>query len=275
MSKILPCPSFAALSFLLLLTTTPALADDSPSGIWPASEAPEISDPTSQRILDLHLKARGGADRLRNLHTLVFQGQLKEGRDEFQLTQYHAAPLSLRTETRRDHLGWQYLTATVATPDSAWSRELLPNPRKPQSLSDSQHRQLLLEAALPFLFLDHQKKGHRFRYKGKVRFAGKEAYLLHGYLAFGLRIEVHFDAQSFHVLNYRHPFPVANKQILVNRLPVGLRKMDGLWFETGYDFRHKGSSLRHLSFSEIYPNRALPSSSFQRPHRSSIHLGPQ
>lgn len=262
------------LACLLLLFLPVATAADSPAGIWPASEPPAASDSTSLRILDLHLKARGGAERLRSLHTVVLQGQLKEGREQWQLSQFHASPRSLRTETRRDHLGWQYQTVTVATPDSAWSRERLPHPQKPRSLSDFQHRLLLLEAALPFLFLDHQQKGHRFRYKGKVRFAGKEAYRLHGYLAFGLQIEVHFDAQTFHVLNYRHPFPVANKQILVNRLPIGLRKLDGLWFETGYDFRHKGNSLRQLSFSEIHPNRALPQNPFQRPQSSSIRLGP-
>lgn len=266
------CPP--ACLFLLCFATALS-ASESSKGIWPASEVPDSSDSTSLRILNLHLKARGGPEKIRLVSTLILRGRLQEGRESFDLTRYHARPASLRSERRRDHLGWQYHTVTVVTPESGWSQAVLPETDRPGTLSDDDHRRWLLEARLPFLLLHPDQQGHRFVYKGKVRFAGKEAYLLHGFLASGTQLDVHIDAETFHVLNYRHPFRIAGKKVLVDRMPLGLRRIDGVWFESGYDFRVKGESLRRIEFTEIIPNHALPAKAFQRPRSSSITLTPE
>lgn len=264
--------SFCRLSFALLLLLGPLLSLDAKSGIWPSSKIPAATDETSARILALHLEARGGENPLWLVRSLRLRGTLKEGRRDFSITRTYRAVEALHETRERQHLGWTYRSYRATDGNEAWERDLLPKRAPARKVTGLERDLLLFEAALPFLFLNYEEKGHRFVYRGEVRFAGHEAYLLHGYLAWGMEIDLHIDRTTFHILNYRHPVLVAGEKVLADRMPLGLRKENGLWWESGYDFRIRGDSFRSVRYSSFTIDPDPEPQLFRPPESSGVWL---
>ncbi|NBD37052.1 MAG: hypothetical protein GVY10_00590 [Verrucomicrobia bacterium] len=267
--------SLARLSPVLFLLFGLLFSADGKSGIWPSSKIPPATDKTSARILALHLASRGGENPLWLVRSLRLEGTLQEGRRDFSITRTYRAVEALHETRERQHLGWTYRSYRATDGSAAWERDLLPERTSMHKVSGLERDLLLLEAALPFLFLNYEEKGHRFVYRGEVRFAGRDAYLLHGYLAWGMEIDLHIDRKTFRILNYRHPVRVAGEKVLADRMPLGLRKENGLWWETGYDFRIRGASFRTVRYTAFVLNPELPPELFRPPESSGVWLRKQ
>ncbi len=245
---------------------------DGKDGIWPSSKIPAATDETSAKILALHLEARGGESALWLVRTLRLTGTLKEGRREFSITRAYRSVDALHETREREHLGWTYRSLRATDGSAVWRRELLPKAKPPENVTGLARGLLLLEGSLPFLFLNYEEHGHRFVYRGKVRFAGREAFLLHGFLVWGMEIDLHIDRKTFHVLNYRHPVLIGGKKVLADRMPIGLRKENGIWWENGYDFRIRGESFRTTRYKSLAINPKLAPDLFRIPEVSRLWL---
>jgi hypothetical protein len=256
--------SLSAVGCLLLL---PAIhAQDAPKpGLWPAADKPAESDATSLKIIDLNLKARGGAKGLSKIKTLAVEAELIEGKQDYQLQIHHASPDRIRVETTRRHLGDDYITVTAFDGATAWRQETVPEKKNPGRLGGLEQHLLELDAALPFLLAEAREAGTVFIYKGKERFAKRDVYVLHGWLESGFQLDVLIDAESFHVINYRHAFRIGGKEVLVDRAPTGLTRLNGLWFDKGYVFRLGGKAFRELAFDSIKANVLPPEDAFTEP----------
>lgn len=241
-------------------------AQDAPKpGLWPAVAKPAESDSTSLKIIDLNLKARGGEKALRKVRTLSMEAELIEGKSDFQLSIHQVAPDRIRVETTRRHLGDDYITVTAFDGTTAWRQKTLPELKKPGRLGGLDQHLLELEAALPFLLLEAESAGHVFAYRGKERFAKRDTYVLHGWLKNGFQLDVLVDAESFHVINYRHAFRIGGKEVLIDRAPSGLTRVENLWFDKGYVFRLRGKAFRKLAFTDIEANTLPPENAFTEP----------
>lgn len=255
-----------SLGFLLSLAPCQSFAQEAAEADpWPESVAPESSDANSIRLIDLHLKARGGAAQLAAVEAVRFSGTIEEGIIERDLEALVTRSGEMRLEWRRFHLGYDYLTVLANNGNQAWSRELLPEKRVPQKLAGQQLRHFRFLAGLPFLFLDHAAKGHLFAYKEKATYAGRPAYVLHGWLAGGMEVDIFIDAETFHVLNYRHPYRIGSETILVDRTPTALRREGGLWWESGYRIHVRGKAFERIHYSAINPDAEIPPEAFSLP----------
>lgn len=271
------CPFFLlSFTFSILISTFGYSQGDSSaqnsSGIQRSSPTPETTDKTSLKIINLHLSARGGKEALRNIQNLVFLGEESQGQNEFNIRMVMAPPGKVFIEKTRDHLGWKYLTIKGTDGNQAWSQEILPDERNPEPLNPKDSAMVMLEAELPVLFAYWEQQGHVFKYLGESEISNRKAYKIRGFLSNGLNVDFYFDQKTFQLLNYKLEDDFAGKTNLVNRMPTGLRKIEGVWFETGYNFRIEGKSYRKVKFNEMRVNQPIEDTNFSMPKKREIWL---
>jgi hypothetical protein len=250
-----------SLAAILPVTAQEAATDD------PSTEVarPAETDQTSEKIIHLHLRARGGLKALRQSPQITMKGELVEGYQDYKLLVTLDAPGRIRVETTRRHMGDDYVIVTASDGSNAWRQETIPERKNPTKIKGLDKQLLELDAMLPFLFWDHKSAGHVFTYKGKDTFAKREAYLLGGRLGNGIEIEVLFDSKSFHIINYRHLYRIGGKEIQIDRAPAGLARIGDTWWEKGYVYRLRGKSFREINYDRIEPAGPPPQDSFTEP----------
>ena len=256
----------------LACVSSPVLAQEQSieeyTGPWPQylNKKPESCDATSLKLINLHLMARGGAEALSNVSTLKLEGVLLEGKVDSEISFFCHSDGETQMLTNRFYRGDDYIVASSIGQGASWRQNLSPEKASPRRLGGLDESLLRLNGWLPWLFIDPDGSGHVFAYQGTKTFAGKEAYLIHGWLANGMQIDVLFDAKSFHIVNYRHVFSIAGKQVVVDRMPTGLTRSSDVWWETGYSFRLRGKTFRNLTYETVTANAPLAERLFEMPN---------
>ncbi len=246
------CIKHLPLIALLLIPVPELLSQEATAqSPWPAMEQPETTDATSRKIIDLHLKARGGPASLKSFKGLKVTGELIEGKLDYQLEAVYRPPESLIVKTTRRHLGDDHVRAMATVGSSAWQQTMLPKRKLPGPMGGDEKDFLDMDAVIPFMFFQTDTDGHVFSYRGEVTFSGRKAYVLHGWLSNGHRVEALFDAETFHVINYRQVYRIGNARVIIDRVPMGLVRVDDTWWEKGYDFRLRGKTFRKISYEEV------------------------
>jgi hypothetical protein len=240
--------------------------------VQPEPEAPASTDATAQRIIDLHAQARGGWDNLRKMETLRLGGKLVTGTQEYRIRWWRARPHFLRVEQFQQRLGWDYETVWIVRQDKVWQQERLPEQKNPVAIEDDTAKLWQIEADLLGPLLNWRERGHVFTYGGESKVLGRPSYHLVGHLRDGSRIGYDIDQQTFLVLNMRTWDYFAGRRMAVDRMPTGVRRVNGIWVETGYDYRVGGESYKRVDFEEIAVNQQLEPALFAEPSVREIWL---
>jgi hypothetical protein len=254
-------------SLILLKFQVAVLAQDAEteSGPWPELKKPDVSDATSLKIIGLHLKARGGEANLARISSIRTSGELMEGQQDYRIESIHKSPDALILKSTRTHMGDDYVAVTATDGRVAWRQELTPKRKNPTPLSSNDRLAIETDAMLPFLFLEAVRSGHTFASRGEEKYGGNKTYVLHVWLKNGQEIEAMFDATSFHVINYRQSYRIGSRDTIVDRTPVGMNKIDGTWWDSGYDYRIMGKTFRKVRYKSISPTAAPKPDAFQQP----------
>lgn len=265
--------STLAFVMLLSLPVTSVTAQEAIANpFWPGLIKPEQTDATSSKIIDLHLKARGGRKAIEALRSIRFQGRLFEGRKDFKIEAIHIPSGAAHFEIFYDHMGDEYRTVKASDGKVAWQRKVLPEKERPSIITGEEGKLLDLDARLPFLFLDHTGQGHVFTYTGEKEFLGRPAYVIHGWLSSGLQVDILFDKESFQILNYRHLFKIGGKEVLVNLTPSKLKRLENVWWETEHKMNYRGKTFRRITCERMKANVPVEDSLFAQPEIREIWL---
>ena len=252
----------------VILSLSPVIAlsqDNANTGPWGNSPKPEVSDDTSLKIIDLHIKARGGQDALLAVKGIRMDGLLVEGVKDYKIEALYRRPNVLMLKSTRTHMGDDYIKISVTDGTDTWTQSLFPKKQKPVLLSNSDKEALEIDARLPHLFLDAVSSENIYAYKGETKFSGKKVYVIRIWLNNGSQIEALFDSQSFHIINYRQTYKIGPRTVLVDRVPIGLKRVNDTWWEEGYDFRLGGKSFRKISYKKVFFTDLPPMSMFKKP----------
>jgi hypothetical protein len=255
----------AALAVLGAVAPLLLAQDAEPTSPWPILDKPGLSDETSRKLIDLHLKARGGVEALKAVKSLSMKGKLFEGQKEYNIEGLYTHDGAARFEVYYQQRGFEHRTIKATDGKLGWQRKVLPEKQLPSSIGGDDARLLDLEARLPFLFLDYFENEHVFVYRGKLPYLGRVAYVVHGWLASGMQIDVYFDEKTFQILNYRHTYKIAGKEVIVNLTPSKLKKSAGVWWEMEYKMNYEAKTFRRISFSRIETNVEFEKSLFAQP----------
>lgn len=237
------------------------------TGPWPQYQnlKPEATDATSLKLMQLHVMARGGDQAFRNANSLKMEGVLLEGKVDSKLTISCLRDGAAQVLTNRFFRGDDYIVVNATDKVASWRQNLSPEKGLPRRIGGLDERLLRLDGWLPWLLLDPGASGHVFSYQGQKKFAEKDVYLIHGWLANGMQIDVLLDAKTFLIVNYRHVFSIGGKEVVVDRLPTGLTRSENVWWESGYSFRMRGKIFRKVTYEEVAANVSLAESMFKMP----------
>lgn len=228
------------------------------------------TDSHAERILNLHQQARGNEHNLRNVQSLRLRGNLEFGSHRYQYEVFKAFSSRMIRDWSRNYQGWHFHQRIGCSRTEAWEQSLLPETRNPQDLEGTAALLVRQEADILGPLIFYREKGHRFYYKGVSRIGDRPAYHLEGILANGQRIGVDIDQQTFHLLNKTMTIYHDGLTVKVDRLPLGLRRVDGVWWETGFDYRQSHGSLRRVQFETIEVNPEFDPFDFVRPPNREI-----
>jgi len=241
-------------------------------GIQTQPVKPPETDKTSKRIIALHWKARGGLGPWREVESIRLPGKKKEGQKDFKMTWLKQAPNRLRIESERDYLGWKYQTVFVVNGEEIWQQEISPESRNPSNVPGQLARRLRWNADFHTPLADYESDRHAFTYRGKGEIAGRPAFIIEGHLDYNFKVFYFFDTKTFQILNYRFTDYFAGQAMKVDCMPTGLKRVEGIWFETGYDFRVNGRSYRKVEIEYFELNPDLPEKAFVKPVPREIWL---
>lgn len=265
---------FALVIFVLSGCWGSAAAQDmsTVSGITIEEPVAPESDATAARIVDLHLKARGGEDKLRAIQAYRLKGHVSEGIREYEVTHYFRAPAKYRRETFREELGWKYLTVFATDGEHVWRQEIKPELKPAWIVEEDAKDEALPESFLLDQLIDWKEKGHHLIYAGKATIAGVPTYIVKAELNGGPKVYYYFDQKHFLIRNIGRQVMIAGKLVDVDHFPLRWQMVDGVRFEAAYELRNRGELLRRVEYKSIEVDPVLDEEIFKLPQYRELWL---
>ena len=240
--------------------------DEESTGPWAFPiPRPDKTDVTSLKLIDLHLKARGGRIELEKIRSVTCKGALWEGQKEYAIEVTYGSPDKIRVLADYFSRGYNYITLRATDGTNSWAQPIEPDKRSPKPVSGLDRQLLELDACLPFLMLQADRLGVVFKYIGEDTFADQKVYVVHAWLRNELEIEILLDAKSFMVLNYRQPFAIGNQTLIVDRMPIGLSRVMDTWWEQGYNYALRGKGMQKVIYKKMTGSPESQEDLFEQP----------
>ena len=223
------------------------------------------TDATSEKLIDLYLKALGGIDRLKAITTLKMEGEFREGEKNWNMTWFRKAPNKYREERHHRLLGRDYITVKAYNGSKAWVREVSPEMLLPEEMSKGEITSFIQEAEFYNHLIDWREKGHRFNYVDKIKVLKKPTYFVQGKLKDNRDVFYYFDTQSFLLRQFGFKERFAGSLIDADYIPVKLKKVNGVWMEEKKQYLVEGRVYKEITYNKILANIDIPDSLFEIP----------
>ncbi len=129
---------------------------------------------TADEIINKHLEARGGADKLRALQSMIMEGNMNQGGTDVEMKFYYQHNKAIKVEfTAAGQSGYNIVTSTEGWVFNPFAGNSSAVAMPADALKDAQS-QLDMQGPL----LDYKTKGHTVEYLGKESVQGEEFYKL-------------------------------------------------------------------------------------------------
>ena len=151
---------------------------------------------TADEIIDKHIKALGGVEKLKAIQTVKATGKMKMGPMELPMTLIKARPAQLRLD-----FTLQGMTGTQAYDGSTgWMVMPFMGKKDPEKMSADMLKEMIDEADFDGSLFDYKAKGNTVELLGKVDVEGSPAYKLKVTTKQGAETTEYIDAESYLVI---------------------------------------------------------------------------
>jgi hypothetical protein len=151
---------------------------------------------TADEIVEKHIKAMGGMDKIKAVQTVKATGKMKMGPMEVPITLTKARPESVRMDfTVQGMTGSQAYDGTTG-----WAVMPFMGKKEPEKMSDDMLKAIKEEADFDGSLVDYKTKGNTVEYLGKVDVEGSPAYKLKVVTKNGTESIDYLDADSYLVI---------------------------------------------------------------------------
>jgi hypothetical protein len=189
--------------------------------------APEKTDETSAKIIELHLNGRGGIEAIKAIKALKIKGTLREGREYYQMTWYRQAPNKYRVERMFHSMGKDHIFVEAFDGTTAWSQESSPDRKDPIPMAKSEAASFALEADFYGPLVDWEVKGHKFLYTGEESLGERKVYTLKTFLKDGPVVFHYFDSRNFLIPRYGFTKKLGNALVDADYYVTKFRRVNG------------------------------------------------
>jgi outer membrane lipoprotein-sorting protein len=228
---------------------------------------------TADEIINKHLQARGGKDKIKAIQSERMTGKLVMGQGmEAPVIMELARPNKMRME-----FTLQGMTGIQAYDGKAgWSVMPFMGKTEPEKMSDEDIKQAEDQADMDGMLVDYKEKGHQVEYAGKEDVEGTPAYKLKVTKKNGDVVNVYIDADSYMEIKQAGKVKVRGQEIEGQSTFGDFKTVDGLIFPFSIEQKAQGApGGMTISISKIEVNPTLDASRFTMPAAKPAAAAPE
>jgi len=218
---------------------------------------------TADEIINKHLQARGGKDKIKAVQSVRMTGKLVMGQGmEAPITMELARPNKMRMEfTLQGMTGIQAYDGK-----GGWSVMPFMGKTEPEAMSDDDIKQAEDQADMDGMLVDYKDKGHQVEYVGKEDVEGTPAYKLKVTKKNGDVVNVYIDADSYMEIKQAGKLKIRGQELESQSTFGDFKTVDGLVFPFSIEQKAQGAPAGMvISVSKIEVNPTLETSRFTMP----------
>jgi outer membrane lipoprotein-sorting protein len=228
--------------------------------IW-AARAAIAADLTVDEIVERHIKARGGLEKIKSIQTLRETGLATSGADrQAVVTRLLKRPHKARFEATRQGV----TSVIVSDGEQGWKMSPFEGDTAPIKLDDEVVRESIEQGDIEGPLVDWRKKGHQVELAGRVVVDGHDTYKLKLTLQSGAVRTEYLDAHSFQRVRTESTRLVKGRGIDISTTFADYKRTAGLAFPRTIDIQAAGRPQGlHVEVKKVEVNPPLNDALFE------------
>src|SRR5262245_13941614 len=199
--------------------------------------AVSASAQTADEIIEKHIKALGGADKLKAVQTMKATGTMKAGPMELPVTLTKARPESVRMD-----FTVQGMTGTQAYDGSTgWLVMPFMGKKDPEKMSDDMLKEIKEEADFDGPIFDYKAKGNKVEYLGKEDVEGSPAYKLKVTTKSGTETIDYLDAETYLIIKTEGKRTIQGQEVESETTLGDYKEVEGMLLPHSMQSHRKGA----------------------------------
>lgn len=221
-----------------------------------------LSAQTADEIIDKHIKAMGGAEKLKAIQTVKATGKMKVGPMELPITLIKARPDRMRMDfTVQGMTGTQAFDGTTG-----WLVMPFMGKKEPEKMSEDMLKDMRDEADFDGPLVDYKSKGNKVEYLGKEDVQGSPAYKLKVTTKQGTESTQYFDAETYLTIKTEGKRKIQGQEVESETTIGDYKEVDGMLFPHSMESKAKGAQGGQSITVEKYElNAKVDPASFKMP----------
>lgn len=218
---------------------------------------------TADEIIDKHLQAMGGKDKLKAVQTQRMTGKMLMGQGmEAPFTLEMARPNKVRME-----FTFQGMTGVQAFDGkSGWSVMPFMGKTDPEAMPEEERKAMEEQADIDGLLMDYKQKGHQVEYAGKEELEGTPVYKLKVNQKSGDISYVYIDAEQFLQLKQTGKRKIRGQEVESEMVFGDFKTVEGLVLPHSIEQKVTGAPAGMvMTISKVEINPSLDESRFTMP----------
>jgi hypothetical protein len=220
--------------------------------IWGAQVS--VFSQTADDIIDKHLDAIGGKEKLRKINTLIMEAKVVTPQFEFPMTFTKVHNKGFRMDLSVMGMdGW-----IIIRPDSGWMFMPFQGQTKPEAMPADQIKESIDQLDLSTVLCDYKEKGHTVEYLGMDDVEGTECHKLKVTTKTAKTIYYLIDPTSFYIVKQLSKEKAGGKEFDAEIKFSNYKEIEG-----GYRFPHNMESMNGpLEIVKVSINTPIDDSKF-------------
>jgi len=192
---------------------------------------------TADEIIDKHIKAMGGAEKIKAVQTAKATGKMKMGPMEVPITLTKARPEMVRMD-----FTLQGMTGSQAYDGSTgWSVMPFMGKKEPEKMSDDQLKEIKEEADFDGALFDYKAKGNTVEFLGKADVQGSPAYKLKVTTKLGNESIDYIDADTYLVIKTEAKRKIQGQEVETETMVGDYKEVEGVLYPHSMQSHRKGA----------------------------------
>lgn len=214
---------------------------------------------TVDEIVDKHIKAMGGEEKLRNMRSMYREGIIEANSMEIPMKTWIVNDKAMRMEM--EVMGTNNIQ--VATRTSGWMMSPLQGP-EPKEMDASLVRMIQPQLDLAGELYDYKTKGRKVTFEGKETTEGQDAYKLKVTYASGTEVLLFVNAGTYYIDKVQSHIKVNEREMDVAVTFSDYKKTDNGYVYPGTIMQ---AGATKISFTKVQVNAPVDDSLFQMPKK--------
>jgi outer membrane lipoprotein-sorting protein len=192
---------------------------------------------TADEIIDKHIKALGGIEKLKAIQSVKATGKVKAGPMEFPAVMLKSRPDNFRLDfTVQGMTGTQAYDGTTG-----WAVMPFMGKKDPEKMDEDMQKSMKDEADFDGPLVDYKAKGNKVELLGKEDVEGSPAYKLHLTTKSGTESNLYIDAETYLAIKSESKRKVQGQEVESETVIGDYKEVDGLLMPHSMESRRKGA----------------------------------